>query len=321
MKKICDKCGFTRRAIMERVSDTEIRIVGWRCVCPVVGPEYYAVGDLKRLGALHKRSVETAETARRPEDRERWLREARGAAEAIERIVFGAPLTTEAGVSYPAGMKKIILWLAFASLAAPALAPAAQEPKPEPSPAPVTYAVLFDGSKSLGAQFGDAKEAARLLLSNHKPGDVGMVARFVSSDEIRVLRDFTGDGPALASALDGLHTDKGASAVVDAVYVTAEEVSKRAKASGSRGAVVLLTDGEDRASYHTPGRLAEALRGWGVRVFAVGFTGGLSRDKRRKAERLLAAMAEASGGRAFFIETSAELPAVARSIDEAMRRP
>lgn len=180
----------------------------------------------------------------------------------------------------------------------------------------LTCAIVFDGSKSLGPGFADAKQAAREFVGKMAAGDSCMVARFVSSDEIRVIQDFTGDRAALLAALDKLHTDEGQSAVVDAVYVAVAEVAKQKPPR----ALILITDGEDRASYYKPERLFEELRASGVRVYAVGLTGGLKGGARRKAEKLLKQIAEASGGRAFIVVSSAELTGIVAEIAEAARR-
>ena len=184
---------------------------------------------------------------------------------------------------------------------------------------PVVCAVLVDGSKSVGANFAAVKESARAVIERLRSGDECMVARFVSSEQIKVEQEFTGDKGRLLAALDRLHTDEGQSAVVDAVFVTAQEVQKRA-AGSKRAALVVVTDGDERASYYRPEKLFELLRSAGVRVYPVGITVGLKTDKRRKAEKLLARIAQESGGRAFFIESPAELTGVASDIDEAARR-
>jgi Ca-activated chloride channel family protein len=182
----------------------------------------------------------------------------------------------------------------------------------------VTCALVFDGSKSLGEDFASVKRAGREVITRLRDGDTCMVSRFVTSDEIRVIQDFSGDHEMLLGSLDRLHTDLGQSAVVDAVYVTAKELSGR-KGTG-KPALIIVTDGEDRASYYGRRQLLDMLRATGVRVYAVGFTARLKKGAKSKAEKLLAEVAEASGGRAFFVASREELPGIAASIDEAMRR-
>lgn len=184
---------------------------------------------------------------------------------------------------------------------------------------PIICAVLVDGSKSVGANFAAVKESARAVIERLRPSDECMVARFVSSEQIKVVQEFTGDKSQLLASLDQLHTDEGQTAVVDAIFVTAQEVQKRA-AGSKHAALVVVTDGDERASYYRPEKLFDLLRSAGVRVYPVGITLGLKADKRRKAEKLLARIAQESGGRAFFIESAAELPGVASDIDEAARR-
>lgn len=186
---------------------------------------------------------------------------------------------------------------------------------------PAVYAVLLDASKSVGPQFSSVKEAGRTLITSNREGDRAMLVRFVTSDEIKVLQDFTGDRDALLSALDKLYTDKGQSAVIDAIYVTAQAVAEQAKRSGTRGHMVVVTDGDDRNSYYNRKQLVAELRRSSVRVFTVGLVNGLPKGARSRAEKLLDQLAAETGGRSFFLESPAELPGIIAAIREEMAKP
>lgn len=205
-------------------------------------------------------------------------------------------------------------------LALTASAARAQDAHSAPTP-PAVYAVLFDASKSVGPQFASVKEAGRTLITSNRDGDRTMLVRFVTSDEIKILQDFTGDREALLAALDRLHTDKGQSAVIDAIYVTAQAVSEQAKRSGTRGHMVVVTDGDDRNSYYNRKQLGAELRRSGVRVFTVGLVNGLPKGARSRAEKLLDQLAAETGGRSFFLESPAELLGIIAAIREEMAKP
>lgn len=185
-------------------------------------------------------------------------------------------------------------------------------------PLRVTWALLFDGSRSVGQDFAAVKDAGAATLGAMRPGEEAAVIRFVSSADIKIIQDFTGDRAALREGVESLHTDYGQSAVVDGLYLAAEEVAKRAGRAG-RAAVVVVTDGDERNSFYTPDGLIKLTRETGVRVYAIGLTAELKKDRRKKAESLLAKIARESRGRAFFPLSAAELPGIATEVGRLAR--
>jgi hypothetical protein len=90
-----------------------------------------------------------------------------------------------------------------------------------------------------------------------------MIIRFVSSDKISIEQDFTSKKEYLLDALDNFHIEGGQTAVRDAVYLAAEKVGAYEKSNRAddrlRRAIVLVTDGEDRASFlHRTATLSNA---------------------------------------------------------------
>lgn len=205
----------------------------------------------------------------------------------------------------------------------------AQEPTPShQKPKPITYGVVVDASKSIGSQFKEVIEAAKTIVSNNNPGDEAFLVRFVDSSNIETLQDFTSDKSALLDALSKIYTDLGQSAVIDAVYVSAQRVAQHKKgASESLPALILITDGDDRASYYKQDQLFALLRSTKVKVFVIGLVNALDHRKvllrkssREKAIKFLQRLAQESSGRAFFLESSAELPGIADAIVSELRR-
>lgn len=68
-----------------------------------------------------------------------------------------------------------------------------------------------------------------------------------------------------------LYVEGGETAVIDAVYVTAQRISQTKREAGDRRrAMILITDGEDRDSYYKKERLIELLRKENVQIFVKG---------------------------------------------------
>jgi Ca-activated chloride channel family protein len=195
---------------------------------------------------------------------------------------------------------------------------------------PITYGLVVDNSGSLRNQISQVIEAGKTIISSNKQGDETFVVRFVSSDEIKIMQDFTADRQSLTDALEDMYVEGGQTAVVDAVYLAAEHASERRKGDPvedkRRRALILVTDGEDRASFYKQEALFEALKEEDVQIFVIGFVnelekdrGFISKSKRDKAVSLLDKMAKETGGRAFYPTSLSELPDIAEQITKDLR--
>ncbi|HEX6185828.1 MAG TPA: VWA domain-containing protein [Pyrinomonadaceae bacterium] len=195
---------------------------------------------------------------------------------------------------------------------------------------PISYGLVVDNSGSLRSQIGQVVEAAKTIVASNKPGDEAFVVRFIASDEIKILQDFTADKTALGDALDDMFIEGGQTAVIDAVYLAAEHAAERRKSDPvedkRRRALILVTDGEDRNSFYKREQLFEAMKEQDVQIFVIGFVNELEKErgfitpsKRQKAVDLLDKMAKETGGRTFYPTSLAELPGIAEQITKDMR--
>ena len=194
---------------------------------------------------------------------------------------------------------------------------------------PVSYGLVVDNSGSLRSQIGRVVSAAKFVVTQNGPEDEALVLRFVSSDNISVLQTLTDDKAALDKALDSMFIQGGQTAMLDALYVAGEHLTKRAKrddAPGRRLALVLVSDGEDRLSFHKVEEVLKLLKAGGVQVFCVGLTAELEKvatftrlNKRDRAKDLLQKLADETGGRVFYAEKGGELEAAAGDVVRDMR--
>lgn len=188
----------------------------------------------------------------------------------------------------------------------------AQEPNPDIRP--VDLGLVIDASGSMRSLIASTLEAARLVIVNGQPKDEIFIERFISTDKIQRLQDFTSDRDVLTRALSQIYVEGGQSAIVDAVYTAAHYVAEHNRNSDRRKALVVFTDGEDRRSTYKLEKLVSLLRQEKVQVFIIGLTMGLDEQAasgrlstRDKAEKLLKDIAEESGGRVFFPGNRTEL--------------
>ena len=195
---------------------------------------------------------------------------------------------------------------------------------------PITYGLVVDNSGSLRSQLEQVINASKTIVNSNKPGDETFVVRFIDSEKIEELQDFTADSEALIDALDRMYIDGGQTAVVDAVMLTAEKLAKHKKGDAlgdrRRRALILVTDGEDRSSVYNQEMLFDRLREEAVQIYVIGFTNELSADgnfirksPKDKAVKLLNRLATETGGRAFFPNALSELPSIAEEITKDLR--
>ena len=129
--------------------------------------------------------------------------------------------------------------------------------------------------------------------------------------------------------LDSLYVEGGQTAIIDAVYLSAERVSEYKKGDDNdrrRRALIVITDGEDRNSFYKEPQLFQRLREEDVQIYVIGFVNELDKDAgfirkspRDKAVTLINRLATETGGRAFFPQSISELPQIANEIVRDLR--
>ncbi len=194
---------------------------------------------------------------------------------------------------------------------------------------PVIYGLAVDTSGSLRPAFEQVLNAAKAIINSNKRGDETFLERFISSDKIETVQDFTANKDALLDGLDSLYIEGGQTAVIDGVYLAAEHVAEYKKGGDDdrrRRALIVVTDGEDRASYYPETDLFKRLREEDVQIYLIGFVNELDADKgfirkspKEKAVTLINRLASETGGRAFFPQSISELPQIADEIVHDLR--
>lgn len=194
---------------------------------------------------------------------------------------------------------------------------------------PISYGLAVDTSGSLRSQLQSVIDAGKTIINSNKPGDETFLVRFISSDKIETVQDFTSNKDLLMDGIDSFYVEGGQTAVIDAVYLSAEHVSEYKKGDENdrrRRALIVITDGEDRNSFYKQEQLFARLREDDVQIFVIGFINELDKDAgfirkspRDKAVNLLNKLATETGGRAFFPDSISELPQIANDIVRDLR--
>ncbi len=196
---------------------------------------------------------------------------------------------------------------------------------------PIFNALVIDNSRSLRTQLQKVVEAGKIIVGANRPQDEVSVVRFVSANKIEVVQEFTANKAMINNALDNLFVEGGQTAIIDAVYRTAEMVQKyqnsQKKEDVKLRTLILVSDGEDRGSSADEQMLFNLLRNSFVQIYAIGFTNDLSDvpdaetgiSRRQKARAFLTRLAQETGGKVYFPDSAEQLGKIAIEISGELR--
>jgi Ca-activated chloride channel family protein len=172
--------------------------------------------------------------------------------------------------------------------------------------------LVMDNTGSMKYQLEKITAAGATIVASLRSQDEAFLVRFVNSDKIETIQDWTADKAGLNEALAKMFIDGGRSAIIDAIYLSAEKILEREKADkAKRYAIILFTDGEERDSFYKREELFELLKGSDVQIFVIGLTQDLSdrkneytkkKNSKTNAENLIKLSALKTGDAAFILQ-------------------
>ncbi len=195
---------------------------------------------------------------------------------------------------------------------------------------PIINAFVIDNSRSLRSQLEKVIEAGKILVDKNRPQDESTIVRFVSKDKIEVVQDFTKNKISLNNALNNLYVEGGQTAIIDAIYLAAKKVEKYQASKKNDDpklrALIVVSDGDDRASSNTEQQLFDLLRQSNVQIYAIGFSDNLSKEpdasgtnRQEKAKNFMTRLTQETGGKVYFPNSIDELPQIAADISGELR--
>jgi Ca-activated chloride channel family protein len=183
--------------------------------------------------------------------------------------------------------------------------------------APISVGLIFDSSGSIGDKIQKSKEAALQFFKTSNPQDEFLLINF--NERPNLISAFTGKFEDIQDRLLSVKSS-GKTALLDAIYLGLSEAKK---ATTSRKALLVISDGGDNNSRYTQNDVQRAVREADVQIYTVGVFEPLSARTRTPEEArgpsLLAELAEVSGGRMFSVESADELPDITEKISIELR--
>ncbi len=156
---------------------------------------------------------------------------------------------------------------------------------------PTDVVLLVDNSQSMALRMDFVRRATEQVIAGLRPGDRAIVAPF--NAHIGTITGPTTDARTIKEAIDSMQA-RGGTALLDSL----SEASRLLAYSEGRRVLVLITDGYDENSKAKLGDAIRAVEETQATVYAVGIGGAAG--IALKGEDTIRAVADASGGRAFF---------------------
>jgi Ca-activated chloride channel family protein len=177
---------------------------------------------------------------------------------------------------------------------------------------PVEMGIVIDNSGSMREKRDKVNEAVLNLIRESNPDDRVFVVNF--SQDGYLDQDFTSDLNLLRGALQKVSM-RGSTALYDAIV--ASSVHLKNNPALDNKVLLVITDGRDNASRETLQEARLRLQQQnGPTLYAIGLLGdGLD----LKDQQVLDALAESTGGAAFFPHTLDELDNISRTIGHDIR--
>jgi len=162
---------------------------------------------------------------------------------------------------------------------------------------PLQVGLLIDASNSIRDRFQFEKDAASEFLYEiiRPKTDRAFILAFDETAD--VTQDFTGDIDKLRTGVRGIKAG-GGTALWDAVYFASrDKLMKQPASSAVRRAIILISDGDDNQSHVYRQEAIDMAQRAEVIIYTICTS---LVERHTKGEDALKALAEATGGRAFF---------------------
>jgi len=177
---------------------------------------------------------------------------------------------------------------------------------------PVSLGLIIDNSAGMREQRPAVESSAFLFVHSLTPPDEAFIVNY--NDQAFLDKDFTSDVNELQEGLSRIDS-RGGTAMREAVRMSIDHLRERARQD--KKVLVLLTGGDDDSSLISINNLTKSAQDSGVLMYAMGLLSGGKKGKVNK--RPLEALAEATGGAAYFPKGSAEVERRAAEIVRDIR--
>jgi Ca-activated chloride channel homolog len=181
---------------------------------------------------------------------------------------------------------------------------------------PIRAGLVLDVSGSITSRFTFEQQAAIKFFNEVVRPNTDQ-AFVVAFDSVPTLtQDFTDNQELLAKGVTSLKPF-GGSAVFDAVqFAVSKEIKNRDEGKSVRRLIILISDGEDNQSRVNRDEILELARRAEVTIYAISTN---TSNTTTRGDKLMAKLAEETGGRAFFPLNIGDVAHAFETIQEELR--
>lgn len=186
---------------------------------------------------------------------------------------------------------------------------------------PIALSLLIDTSASMESRLETAQEAAIGFARTLRSHDLAEIVDFDS--RATILQTFTNEAAQLEQAIRKTAAG-GSTSMYNAIYIALKNLKRIVATSADdvrRQAIVVLSDGEDTSSLLPFEEVLELAKRSETAIYSIGLRSGEGSGATRgfrEAEFVLRQLSQETGGRAFFPEAIAELPAIYKQISDEL---
>jgi Ca-activated chloride channel homolog len=188
---------------------------------------------------------------------------------------------------------------------------------------PVTMGIVIDDSGSMAEKRPSVNAAAWTFVNTSNPNDQVFVVNFNDVYYIDTPGAFAQNKEQLKAALD--HIDaRGGTALYDAVYASLDHLKL---GNRDKKVILVITDGDDNSSNYTFPQLLRYAEQSNAEIYTIGLLGGehsgglfhIGSGGDRHAAKILKELADATGGKAYFPRSLAQVNEVCGGLAHAIR--
>lgn len=179
---------------------------------------------------------------------------------------------------------------------------------------PVSYGLVVDNSGSFRTLLDRVVSAASDVVEENKAEDEAFLVTFVDTPKIVLRQEFTNRKSELHDSAQNMFIEGGQTAILDAVKSAADYLSQNARTGDDRlRSLVLITDGEDRASLTKIDDVIRILKENNIRVFVIAMSDAKIFTK------VIDRLAKETGGSVIVSKTRSDLATAVKQISAQMR--
>ena len=180
---------------------------------------------------------------------------------------------------------------------------------------PVSMGLVIDNSGSMRDKRPRVNEAALTLVQSSNPQDEAFVVNFNDDFYLDLDKDFSSSVPELKEALERIDA-RGSTALYDAIIGSLDHLKKGKK---EKKVLLIVKDCEDNTSRNSLEKTLREIQKTDTVIYTIGLLGQESKKNAKNARKALMAVAQASGGVAYFPENVGDVHEICEQVAHYIR--